>query len=60
MKCRDILAGDIRVITRARADWKPDLAIVTPLHRRNADGQLSRCLRSALDQTQREVRVRHN
>jgi cellulose synthase/poly-beta-1,6-N-acetylglucosamine synthase-like glycosyltransferase len=50
MKVRDIATGGIAVITRARADWNPELSIVTP-YRRNSNGRLLRCLRSALDQT---------
>src|SRR4051794_40901211 len=51
MKVRDVIGDDARVMTKSRADWKPDITIVTPTYRRNAEGLLRKCLHSALEQT---------
>jgi hypothetical protein len=37
---RDIIGDVARVMTRPKPDWKPDITIVTPTYRRNAEGLL--------------------
>lgn len=50
MKVRDVVEGR-RLIAQGRANGRPKVSIVTPTYRRNAEGLLSRCIQSALDQT---------
>ena len=51
MKVRDVIGAGARVTTRSEADFRPDITIVTPTFRRNAEGLLRACLASAREQT---------
>lgn len=51
MKVSQIIGDDARVFTRGKEGRKPRVTIVTPTYRRNAEGMLLSCLRSASEQS---------